>query len=196
MVDKKAITTLTTIRPVLFFYTTTLKGGSQNVPVPVHGKMYGCRTTGVFYPFAPESQGNENIKNSTMEKEQRINRNKRIYIRLTATEYEKLHNGFARTILRKFSEYNRNLILNRPVTIFTRNKSYDEFVEEMAALRAELNAIGNNFNQLVKKLHTLTHDEEIKAWALLNEKSKELFYKKLDEIELKMIQIAGQWSQE
>ena len=28
------------------------------VPILAPGKMYGCITTGAFYPFAPGSQGN------------------------------------------------------------------------------------------------------------------------------------------
>jgi hypothetical protein len=131
-----------------------------------------------------------------VEKERKANRSKRIYIRLTEDEYKILHAGFSKTTFRKFSEYNRNILLEKPVTVFTRNKSYDEFIEELVALKGELNAIGNNFNQLVKKLHTMNHDGEIKAWAILNEKSKNLFFIKLDEIEARMTQIAEQWSQE
>ena len=131
-----------------------------------------------------------------MKKEEKVNRIKRIYIRLKPSEYEILQAGFSKSTMRKLSEYTRNILLKGPITVYTRNKSYDEFVEEMAALKAELNAIGNNFNQVVKKLHTMNHDEEIKAWALINEKSKELFDKKVDEIELRMTQIAERWSQE
>lgn len=66
----------------------------------------------------------------------------------------------------------------------------------MILLRYELKAIGNNFNQLVKKLHTASTDAEIKTWALLNENSKQIFFKKVDEINFKISQIADKWSQE
>jgi len=131
-----------------------------------------------------------------VKKDKNVNRSKRIYIRLKPAEYTILHEGFSKSTMRKLSEYTRNILLKGPVTIYTRNKSYDEFVEEMVALKAELNAIGNNFNQVVKKLHMMNHDEEIKAWAIINEKSKELFDKKIDQIELRMTQIAEQWLQE
>ena len=48
----------------------------------------------------------------------------------------------------------------------------------MILLKNELNAIGNNFNQAVHKLHTLDHVPEIKAWAILNESSKKIFHEK------------------
>jgi hypothetical protein len=62
-------------------------------------------------------------------------------------------------------------------------------------LKKELNAIGNNFNQVVHKLHTLDHIAEIKAWSILNESSKKNFMKKVDEIKEKMNQIYWQWLQ-
>jgi len=135
------------------------------------------------------------FKRYAVKKEKKDNRSKRIYIRLKPGEYNVLHEAFEKTTMKKFSEYTRSVLLKGPVIIYTRNKSYDEFIEELVKLKSELNAIGNNFNQAVKKLHTITHDEEIKGWALLNEKSKELFNKKIDEIELKMIKISEQWSQ-
>jgi hypothetical protein len=59
-----------------------------------------------------------------------------------------------------------------------------------------LSAIGSNFNQAVKRLHTMDNYMELNAWALLNEKHKENFFKKVDEINQKIIQLSGQWLQE
>ncbi len=122
------------------------------------------------------------------------NRIKRIYVRLNDGEYNRLHDGFKKSTFRKFSEYNRHILLGKPITVYTRNQSVEQFTEAAISLKAELNAIGQNFNQLVKKLHTMQHDEEIKGWAIINERSKELFFKKVDEIEVKMIKILEQWS--
>jgi transcriptional regulator of NAD metabolism len=55
---------------------------------------------------------------------------------------------------------------------FYRNQSADEFLAEMIQLKHELNAIGNNFNQAVHKLHTLDHTADIKAWAIHNDSAK------------------------
>ena len=72
----------------------------------------------------------------------------------------------------------------------------EPFISEMILLRSELNFIGNNFNQSVKRLHTLDEISEIKVWAILNEKSKEIFIKKVDEIKGKINQISDKWLQE
>lgn len=128
--------------------------------------------------------------------EEKNNRNKWLHLRLTAMEYKKINTGFSRSTKRKISEYARSILLDKPITVYTRNQSFDEFVSEMILLRNELKAIGNNFNQAVKKLHTMDKDYEIKSWALLNENSKKIFLKKMDEINLKIAKISDKWSQE
>jgi len=123
----------------------------------------------------------------------KTNRNKWIHIRLTENELKKIQTGFLSSTCRKRSEYVRDILLEKPVTIYTRNKSYDDFVAEIILLKNELKAIGNNFNQTVKKLHSLEHDSEIKNWALLNEHSKEFVFKKISEIQKKINQIKTKW---
>jgi hypothetical protein len=63
---------------------------------------------------------------------------------------------------------------------------------EMIALRNELNAIENNYNQVVKRLHTLQHFEKIKAWLLLNESTEQILLNKILEIKSKINLINNQ----
>ena len=83
------------------------------------------------------------------------NLSKRIYVRLKENDFTVLHKRLAATTCRKLSEYARLVLLNKPVTIKQRDQSLDDFMTEMIRLRSELSALGNNFNQSVKKLHTL-----------------------------------------
>ncbi|WP_206683265.1 plasmid mobilization protein, partial [Escherichia coli] len=53
------------------------------------------------------------------------------------------------------SSYLRKVALQKPVTVKYRNESADDFLLDMLNLKKELNAIGNNFNQAVHKLHIL-----------------------------------------
>ena len=128
--------------------------------------------------------------------EQKNIRNKWLHLRLSEAEYKKIQSGFSKSTKRKISDYVRSILLNKPITVYTRSKSLDDFISEMILLRSELNSIGNNFNQSVKRLHTLDEISEIKAWAILNEKSKEIFIKKVDEIKGKINQISDKWLQE
>ena len=128
-------------------------------------------------------------------KESKKIRSKWLTIRLNEDEEKKLFQLYSHTTSNGLSEYARDVLLRAPVNILYRNQTADEFLEEMIVLKKELNAIGNNFNQAVHKLHTLDHDSQIKVWAILNEAVREQFMKKVEEIREKMNQIYEQWSQ-
>jgi hypothetical protein len=66
---------------------------------------------------------------------------------------------------------------------------------EMIKLRNELNAIGNNVNQSVKKLHTLHQIDEFKNWLILNENDKKNLMEKVNEIKSKINQFSDAWLQ-
>lgn len=127
-------------------------------------------------------------------KEKKQARSKWLTIRLDEAEEKKINRFYSRTTSSSLSEYARDVLLKEPVTILYRNQSADEFLSEMILLKNELNAIGQNFNQAAHKLHTLDRDPHIKAWAILNEASKEQFMKKAEEIKENMSQIYEQWS--
>lgn len=120
---------------------------------------------------------------------------KRITIRFKEAEFIQLNARFRQTTCRKFSDYLRRVMLAKPITILYRNASADAFLTEMIGLKNELSAIGNNYNQMVKKLHSLEHSSEIKAWAVLNEISKENMNKKVQDIRQKLNQIYELWLQ-
>ena len=65
---------------------------------------------------------------------------KRISIRLKETEFNKLEAEFKKTTCRKFSEYLRNIMLAKPITIRYRNASADAFLAEMIGLKKELSS--------------------------------------------------------
>ena len=123
------------------------------------------------------------------------NLSKRIYVRLKENDFHVLHKRLAATTCRKLSEYARLVLLNRPVTIKQRDQSLDDFMTEMIKLRNELNKVGNNFNQSVKKLHTLEQIFEFKSWLITNETDKKMLFEKIDEIKLKISQISDKWLQ-
>jgi hypothetical protein len=128
-------------------------------------------------------------------KETKKVRSKWLTIRLNEDEEKKLNNLYSKATSNALSEYARDVLLKEPVNVIYRNQTADDFLAEMILLKNELNAIGKNFNQVVHKLHTLDHIPEIKAWAILNESSKNTFMKKVEEIKDKVNQIHQQWSQ-
>ena len=120
-------------------------------------------------------------------------RSKWLTVRLTPEEEQALYRLYSRTTCKALSAYARKVLLQDPVVILYRNQSADDFLSEMVELKNELNAIGQNFNQLVKRLHTLDHLPEIKTWVLLNEASKKSFFQKMDQIMEKLSEVHQSW---
>ncbi len=122
-------------------------------------------------------------------------RNKWIHIRVNECEFEKIEGFWKASTCNKLSDYARTILLKKPVIIKYRNGSADAFLSEMIGLKNELSAIGKNFNQMIKKLHAFDHSSEVKMWAIINESSKEILNKKMQEIREKLNQIYDQWLQ-
>ena len=82
----------------------------------------------------------------------------------------------------KLSEYVRRSLFEKPIVTTYRNTSQDETMIELTRLRKELNGLGNNFNQAVKRLHTLQQIPEFKAWVVTYELERRTLQNKLDEV--------------
>jgi hypothetical protein len=117
-----------------------------------------------------------------------------ISIRVKPEEYNKIYRFYQKTTYRKFSEYIRNTLLQKPSTVVTRNQSAEDFLVTMNQLKNELSTIEGNFNQSIKKLHQLNGFPEIKVWLMINERIKLQVIKKIEEIRQQMAQIYEQWS--
>ena len=82
-------------------------------------------------------------------------RKKMIVVRMNKTEFGQLEKFKKESTERSMSNYLRKVSLKKPVTVKYRNQSADDFLKEILVFKKELNGIGNNFNQVVKKLHLL-----------------------------------------
>jgi hypothetical protein len=122
-------------------------------------------------------------------------RYKWLHIRLKEDEHIKINDKFSKSTCRKLSEYARRVLLDKVITVNTRNQSLDDFMTEMIKLRNELNSIGNNINQSVKKLHTFDQVEDLKTWIILNEMNRKNLLQKVDEIKSKINQFSNAWLQ-
>ena len=128
-------------------------------------------------------------------KEQNNNRTKWLHLRLSPDEHQKIVKEFSKSTCRKLSDYARKNLLQKPIVKTYRNQSLDDFMAEMMRLRGELNAIGNNFNQAVKKLHTLNQISDFKHWLISYELEKKILFNKVDEVKKQIQKIAESWLQ-
>jgi MobC-like protein len=126
-------------------------------------------------------------------KKEKSNRSRLVGLRFTAEEFTKLDERRRQTTTPEISEYIRRVLFGRPITVYQRNQSLDDFMTEMMRLRGELNAIGNNFNQTVKKLHLLKEVERVGEWAFEYERDYMALFLMIGQIKDKINQIADEW---
>src|SRR5450432_3665317 len=105
-----------------------------------------------------------------------------ISFRVKTSEYALIEQYYKATTCRSLSEYARKVLLSKPVTVKYRNQSADQFLAEMLLFKNELSAIGNNFNQAVKRLHSLDGLPQMRSWLLIYDSTHKAFMNKVVEI--------------
>ena len=128
-----------------------------------------------------------------MMKRKNSNRTRIVGLRFTPEEYAKIQKKWKASTCRKLSDYIRRHLFEKPITTIYRNQSLDEMIHEMIQLFKQLNGIGNNFNQAVKKLHTLNQIPEFKVWIISAELDKKILFDKIDEIKNYIQKISEKW---
>jgi MobC-like protein len=130
-----------------------------------------------------------------MKKQESEVRRKMVVVRMNETELNQLTKFQQKTTEKDTSSYLRKVALQKPVTVKYRNESADDFLLDMLNLKKELNAIGNNFNQAVHKLHLLDKIPEFRVWVQQSDSLQKLLISKVEEIKLRMNQLYEQWLQ-
>jgi hypothetical protein len=130
-----------------------------------------------------------------MKKQESEVRRKMVVVRMNETELNQLTKLQQNTTEKDTSSYLRKVALQKPVTVKYRNESVDDFLMDMLNLKKELNAIGNNFNQAVHKLHILDKIPEFRIWVNQYDGLQKILISKVKEIKLRMNQLYEQWLQ-
>lgn len=121
------------------------------------------------------------------------NRKKRIYVRLTDKEFSTLENRLKATTCNKLSDYVRRCLFDKPITIITRDAATDDLIVKMSQLNYEMNAIGSNFNQLVKKINTSFQTTSFSNALSLVTMQRDAIEKKLEEVKNELQKVAEKW---
>lgn len=120
-------------------------------------------------------------------------RSKMVVVRMNETEINQLTKLKGKTTEKDTSSYLRKVALQKPVTVKYRNASADDFLLDMLNLKKELNAIGNNFNQAVHKLHLLDKIPEFRVWINQYDGLHQAFINKTEQINFKVNELYEQW---
>jgi hypothetical protein len=135
------------------------------------------------------------LKNENMKKNENEVRRITLKIRMNEDELNQVKKQQQKSTERNISAYVREVAMQKPVLINYRNQSADDFLKDMLALKKELNGIGNNFNQVVHKLHILDKIPEFRVWVNHYDGLHQSLVTKVEEIKLRMNQLYEEWLQ-
>jgi len=121
------------------------------------------------------------------------NRTQRVTIRFTEAEIIPLRLRVQETASQEMADYIRRVVLGRKVRAVYRNRSMDDFIQELSLLRRELNAIGKNFNQVTKKVNATAGKKEFGFWVKQAALMQETLLEKIEAIRLVTEKFASQW---
>jgi hypothetical protein len=121
------------------------------------------------------------------------NKTKWLKLRVSDEELSKIKLLSKQSTARSFSSYCRATLLYKPVTIRYRNQSLDEFLATFIRLRKDLNGIANNYNQSVKKLHTLALTTDAQQWLSMYATERDAMLKITQEIQDCVDKISSVW---
>ncbi len=123
----------------------------------------------------------------------RQNRTKRLTIRLTEREYSALVSAYKKTIYRQLAFYARKMILGKPVTVIYRDRSMDDFMHQLIKLRNDLNAVGNNFNQIVKKINSINDQNLTSIWLPYAQVLQKELIERIEAIQKRINDFSDKW---
>ncbi|WP_433831323.1 plasmid mobilization protein [Flavobacterium anhuiense] len=127
--------------------------------------------------------------------EKNSGRNRWLHIRLTKEEFELIDRNFRASVCRKRSDFVRRNLMKKPIALRYRNESLDKLLQELIQLRSQLNFMGNNFNQSVKKLHSLFEISDFKVWILEYDSDRNKYFFLVSEIKKHIENLAKKWLQ-
>ncbi|AWK04810.1 plasmid mobilization relaxosome protein MobC [Flavobacterium crocinum] len=127
--------------------------------------------------------------------EKNSGRNRWLHIRLTKEELHIIDRNFKASVCRKRSDFVRRNLLRKPIVMKYRNESLDKLLQELIQLRTQLSLMGNNFNQSVRKLHTLYEISDLRVWIMALDSDRDRYFSLVDEIKKHIENLAKKWLQ-
>ncbi len=87
----------------------------------------------------------------------------------------------------------RDILHNRTIKVFTRDKTLDNTMEELAKLRSEIRAIGVNINQITRLFNTYPEPQQKQYYAKMAFKEYLAIEPKIEELLSIISKLAKRW---
>ncbi|WP_127127872.1 plasmid mobilization relaxosome protein MobC [Pseudoflavitalea rhizosphaerae] len=121
---------------------------------------------------------------------------KQVQARISPKRFEQLKQVVANSRNIDMSTVIRNILENKPIKVFVHDESMDLMMEQLAAIRGEIKAIGININQMAKLFNTYT-EPQIKAfYAKIGYKEYLRLESKVDEVLSLISKLGKKWLRE
>lgn len=134
-----------------------------------------------------------NSEKDIVMKEEKNNRLKWLTVRVSEAEHAAIQKQFQQTTERKLSAYVRKILLGKPMIADVRDASLQEIISVLIRMQKDLNGIGNNYNQMVHKLHISDTKSQLKAWIDLYEKEKKTLFFHIETISEYLKKTSQKW---
>lgn len=122
-------------------------------------------------------------------------RSRWLHLRLRPEEHQKLMHKFKSSTCRKLSEFVRNCLFEKPITMLQRNASLDTGLQHLAGLQEELRAIGQNLNQIAHKVNANQALAAHPGWQASFTVQKQSLQLKIEELSGSINTLCGLWLQ-
>ena len=123
------------------------------------------------------------------------NKIKWLHLRLDEKEFSDLNQSFSLTTERYLSRYARKILLGKPMIKSVRDTGLEEIIALLKKLQKDFNGIGNNYNQMVHRLHVLSDTSELQNWIQEVEKSIESIREVSNKVNSTLDQSVQKWLQ-
>jgi hypothetical protein len=124
---------------------------------------------------------------------QKVFLNHVVAIRISDDKYNELRKLLEGNPQNDMSRLLRDILHNRSITVFTKDKTLDNVMEELAKLRSEIRAIGVNINQITRLFNTYPEPQRKTLFAKMAFKEHQLLEPKIVELLEIVSQLAKKW---
>ena len=116
--------------------------------------------------------------------------------RVNEKKYQELQNILKRNPNKDMSSLVRDILHNRQVKVYTYDRSLDMVMEELAALRAEVRAIGVNINQITRLFNTYPEERRKEFYAKIAFKEYTRIDSKIEQLLAIITKLSKKWLSE
>jgi hypothetical protein len=119
-----------------------------------------------------------------------------IQTRVNDETYQKLNTIIANNPQLGMSRLLRDVLNNKKITVFTKDQTLDNLMEELARLRTEIRAIGVNINQITRYFNTYPEPFQKATYAKMAFKEYVALQPKIDELFNIITKLGKKWLSE